>query len=43
MISIEMRMSPSVLESSGDGLSVQLTYIARKSEKSQRLDVQSSR
>ena len=42
MIAIEIRISPSVCESSGDGLSVQLMNSARRSEKSQRLDVQSS-
>ena len=36
-------MRPSVWDSSGDGFSVQFTYSARRSEKSQRLEVQSSR
>ena len=42
MISIEIRMSPPVCESSGDGFSVQFTNSAFRSEKSQRLVVHSS-
>jgi A/G-specific adenine glycosylase len=42
MIAVEIRMRPSVFETSGLGLSVQLTYSARRSEKSQRLVVHSS-
>src|SRR4029450_4248300 len=42
MIAVEMRMSPSVFETSGAGFSVQFTYSARRSEKSQRLVVHSS-
>ena len=43
MIAIEMRIRPSVWDSSGDGFSVQFTYSAFRSEKSQRLVAQSSR
>ena len=42
MIAVEIRMSPSVCESSGDGLSVQFTKSALRSEKSQRLVAHSS-
>ncbi len=42
MIAIEIRISPSVWDCSGEGLSVQLTKSARRSEKSHRLVVQSS-
>src|SRR6478609_6645711 len=42
MIAVEMRMSPSVFETSGEGFSVQFTQSARRSEKSQRLVVHSS-
>jgi A/G-specific adenine glycosylase len=42
MIAVEMRMSPSVFEISGEGLSVQFTNSARRSEKSQRLVVHNS-
>ena len=42
MIAIEMSIRPWVLETPGDGFSVQLTYRARRSVKSQVLVVQSS-
>jgi hypothetical protein len=42
MISIEIRMRPPVCVSSGEGLSVQFTYNARRSEKSHRLVEHSS-
>jgi len=42
MIAVEIRMSPSVFETSGLGLSVQLTKSALRSEKSHVLVVHSS-
>jgi hypothetical protein len=42
MIAIEIGIKPWVCESLGEGLSVQLTNSARRSEKSQRLVVRSS-
>jgi A/G-specific adenine glycosylase len=42
MIAVEIRMSPSVFESSGEGLSVQFTKSARRPEKSHVLVAQSS-